>query len=157
MCPEGWIPYNDTCFQFNFDISQKLTWADAAAACNAIGNFASLVKISSQSEQDFLNKQIQLTSSADTWIGLNDIRNENVFRWSADNSVLDNMRYQIWANGKPSENKDNRDCVMILSVRNDGAWSVRNCSEKQNFVCMRHRGKHFDTVDKGRYTVTTKI
>ncbi|CAB4014245.1 Hypothetical predicted protein, partial [Paramuricea clavata] len=145
MCPEGWIAYNDSCYQFNMDISQKMTWAEAEAACNAIGNFASLVKINSQSEQDFVNQRIQSISGTDAWIGLNDINKENVFRWTADKSPssLDNTKYQIWANGKPSENNDDRDCVMILSVRKDGAWSVKNCSQKQNYVCMRHRDLPF--------------
>ena len=144
MCPEGWIAYNDSCYQFNMDISQKTTWAEAEAACNAIGNFASLVKINSQSEQDFVNQRIQSISGTDAWIGLNDINKENVFKWTADKSStsLDNTNYQIWANGIPSENNDGRDCAMILSVRKDGAWSVQNCSQKQNYVCMRHRGKH---------------
>jgi hypothetical protein len=31
-------------------VSQKLSWAEAKEACNAIGDFASLVKINSQSE-----------------------------------------------------------------------------------------------------------
>ena len=141
-CPEGWIAYNDTCYQFNVDSSQKMTWSDAEAACNAIGNFASLVKINSQSEQDFINTRIQSLSSGDVWIGLNDIKNEDVFQWTADKSLLDNTKYQIWSNGKPSENKENRDCVMIQSVRKDGAWSVQNCSQKQNYVCMRHRGEY---------------
>ena len=74
------------------------------------------------------------------WIGLNDIKKENVFQWSADNSRLDKSKYQIWVNGNPSENQDNRDCVMMQSVRKDGAWSVQNCSLTYNFVCMRHRG-----------------
>ncbi len=119
-----------------------MTWSDAEAACNAIGNFASLVKINSQSEQDFINTRIQSLSSGDVWIGLNDIKKENVFQWTADKSLLDNTKYQIWSNGKPSENKENRDCVMIQSVRKDGAWSVQNCSQKQNYVCMRHRGEY---------------
>ena len=143
MCPEGWIPYNDTCYQFNMGVSQKLSWAEAKEACNAIGDFASLVKINSQSEQDFVNKRIQLTTSLNVWIGLNDIKNENVFRWSADHSELDSTAYKIWANGKPSENMDDRDCVAILSLRKDGAWSVQNCTEKRNYICMRHRGKYF--------------
>ena len=141
MCPEGWIPYNDTCYQFNMRPSQKMTWTEAEAACNAIGNFASLVQINSQSEQEFVSKRIQLISSEDVWIGLNDLKNENVFRWTATNAELDGTKYTIWTNGKPIENGDNRDCVMMLGVRKDGAWSVKDCALKQNFVCMRHRGK----------------
>ena len=146
MCPEGWIPYNDTCYQFNMRSSQKMTWTEAEAACNAIGNFASLVQINSQSEQDFVSQRIQSLSSDDVWIGLNDLDRENVFVWTAKNSKLGNTGYRIWANGNPSENRENRDCVMILGERKDGAWSVKNCTLKRNFVCMRHRGKAFFTL-----------
>lgn len=138
VCPEGWIAYNDTCYQFNMNANQKMTWLDAKAACKAIGDFSTLVTINSQDEQDFINQRIQKLYGIDSWIGLNDDKNEGVFRWSADESLTE---YQIWANGKPSENRDNLDCVMILSVRKDGAWSVQNCSQKQNYICMRHRGK----------------
>ena len=140
MCPEGWIPFNDTCYQFNIETSQKMTWSEAEAACNAVGNFASLVQITSQREQDFITKQIQLRATTEVWIGLNDIQNENVFRWTAGKSDFLNSKYQIWANGNPTENRDDHDCVVILGVRIDGAWSVQNCSLKRNFVCMRHRG-----------------
>ena len=147
-CPEGWIAYNDICYQFNLDASQKMTWPNAEAACNAIGNFASLAKINSQREQDLINKRIQTIANGGVWIGLNDIKKENVFRWSADDSQLGKSKsYQIWVNGKyPSENQENRDCVMMQSVRKDGAWTVQNCSQAQNFVCMRHRGNYFETT-----------
>ena len=118
--------------------TQKMTWSDAKAACNAIGDFSTLLTISSQSEQNFINQRIQTLYGADSWIGLNDNKNEGVFRWSADNTLSE---YQIWANGKPSENRNNLNCVKILSVRKDGAWSVQNCSQKENYICMRHRGK----------------
>ena len=124
------------------DSSQTKTWSEAELACNSIGDFSSLVKISSQSEQNFINQRIQTVYVKDTWIGLSDAKKESVFQWSADNSILHGNEYQIWANGKPTENKDNIDCVMILSVRRDGAWSVQNCSHKQNYICMRNRGKY---------------
>lgn len=140
MCPEGWIPYNDSCYQFNMGSSQKMNWGQAAAACTGVGRLTSLVKITSKSEQDFITRQIQLGSSVEVWIGLNDISHENIFKWTVDSSVLVKTNYQLWANGKPSENKDSKDCVMILGVRKDGAWSVQDCSLKRNFICMRHRG-----------------
>ncbi|XP_028395191.1 uncharacterized protein LOC114519267 isoform X2 [Dendronephthya gigantea] len=143
MCPEGWIPYNDTCYQFNMRPSQKMTWTEAEAACNAIGNFASLVQINSQNEQDFISKRLQLVSSEDVWIGLNDLKNENVFRWTATNAELDSIRFASWANGKPIENAENRDCVVMLGIRKDGAWSVQDCALKRNFICMRHRDLPF--------------
>lgn len=143
MCPDGWIAYNDTCYQFNTGLSQKLTWSEAEAACSGVGIFSSLVKINSQSEQDFVNRRIQLLSSGDAWIGLNDVGKEGVFKWTADNSVLYSNNYQIWAAGNPIGNNENRDCVVLQSVRKDGAWSVQNCSQPQNYVCMRHRGEYF--------------
>ena len=118
--------------------AQKMTWSAARSACNSVGGFSTLVTINSQSEQDFINQRIQTLYRVDSWIGLNDNKNEGVFRWSADNTLSE---YQIWANGKPSENRDNLDCVKILSLRKDGAWAVQNCSQKQNYICMRHRGK----------------
>ncbi|XP_028395588.1 macrophage mannose receptor 1-like [Dendronephthya gigantea] len=139
ICPEGWIPYNDTCYQFNMRPSQKMTWTEAEAACNAIGNFASLVQINSQNEQDFVSKRIKSISNEDAWIGLSDLGHENVFLWTATNSELESTGYKIWANGNPTENAENRDCVMILGARNDGAWAVKNCTLKRNFVCMRNR------------------
>jgi hypothetical protein len=142
-CPEGWIPYNDTCYQFNMGPSQKMTWTEAEAACKSISDFASLVKITGQNEQDFITRRIQdFSSNADAWIGLSDLKNEGVFKWSDDGFDLTNTDYQLWANGKPSENKENSDCVMILWVRQDGAWTVQDCSLKQNFICTRNRGKH---------------
>ena len=121
--------------------SQKMTWSEAFAACKSVTNFASLIKIPSQKEQVFISKQIHHSSSnKNVWIGLSDIKNETIFRWSSDKNNLSTNDYQLWANGKPSENKESSDCVMMLGVRQDGAWTVQNCSLKQNFICSRNRG-----------------
>ena len=139
MCPENWIPYNDSCYQFNFGPTQLMTWRAAKNACNSTGGFSSLLTIKSKDEQDFIKKQISSSSPSEVWIGLSDIDTEAIFKWT-DGSFLSDTKFLIWANGNPTENNEDNDCVLMLGVRTDGAWSVQSCSLRRNFICKRNRG-----------------
>ena len=142
MCPENWVSYNDSCYQFNLGSSQQLSWSAAKNACSATGGSSSLVTIKSKEEQDFITKQVQAFTKSEVWIGLSDIGSETTFKWD-DGSSLTDTKFSMWANVKPTENKEDKDCVLMIGSRIDGAWSVQSCTLKRNFICIRHRGQCF--------------
>ena len=66
-CPEGWVKYGDSCFQFN---TLKHTWVEAEETCRTTPG-AHLASCLTNEETEFLSTKSGWTT--DTWIGLNDL------------------------------------------------------------------------------------
>ncbi|MEZ4365368.1 MAG: lectin-like protein [Kofleriaceae bacterium] len=78
---------------------------------------------------EFVKDQIGET---EVWIGLTDVAEEGVFRWS--NGAL--VSFQRW-NTVPPDNEESRDCVTLGKQSAGGVWGVDSCSNVLLGVCQR--------------------
>ncbi len=129
-CPAQWstssaslassslFPFYNKCLRF---FSIALSFTAAQAACVSYGGH--LVTIATNDENRFVSN---LTGGRASWIGLNDIVQENVWTWM-DSSVPSDI--SIWNPGLVSNAAD-RDCVQISTT-----WTAVSCSTPLPFVC----------------------
>ncbi|KAG0714775.1 C-type lectin [Chionoecetes opilio] len=114
-CAEGWRLVDQSCFLLA-DVSGN--WEASQIFCNAEG--AALATISSELQQETLKSF--LTESV--WIGLNDMKEENVFAW-ADGSE---SNFTSWAENEPNSHwlSGGEDCVEMRKVK-DFQWNDESC------------------------------
>ncbi|XP_064113415.1 CD209 antigen-like protein E isoform X2 [Macrobrachium nipponense] len=85
--PGSLMTFNGSSYCFCWN---KQSWRTAQSDCKGLGS--ELVKITSNAENDFIGNKI--VDQHHCWIGLNDIDTENSFKWSVDNSsIQDNGNY----------------------------------------------------------------
>ncbi|XP_064113637.1 hepatic lectin-like [Macrobrachium nipponense] len=118
--------FNGSCYYVR---SSYKDWATAQNDCKFFGS--ELVKITSQGENDFIKGQL---GSGGFWIGLNDRATENSFKWSVDNSAVeDNGNYSSWADWQPND-YNGQDCVAMYS---DGKWKDEECTWSLYYICEK--------------------
>ncbi|XP_042211611.1 aggrecan core protein-like isoform X18 [Homarus americanus] len=126
VCPVGWDSFESSCYHVT--MNTEGTWEEGKKYCENHGS--SYVKISSQSENDF----VQGLLMGSTWIGLNDRSKEGTFIWDSDNSVATFMN---WSYGEPNGSwLINEDCV---EMREDKyfKWNDEGCSSISHFACEK--------------------
>ena len=100
-----------------------------------------------QDENEFIAVEVGRPESR-VWIGLR--RSEGEFVWS-DGSKSD---YVNWGLTEPKDaSVVGRDCVSLLPEDIFYSWEVRNCNERQAFIC--ERGK--ETIMFNTNTIQTSI
>ena len=98
------------------------------------------MKIESATENEFVNNTFMTYSPSTTyWIGLNDLEDEGVFKWS-DGSSFNN--YNNWFMDNPDNFEGNEDCVTINTgligpYGRFADWNDVNCDYTFNFICKR--------------------
>lgn len=103
---------------------RKLTGRDrdsAVDACTADG--AHLATVGSAQEDMF----IRMIGGANFWIGLDDLGQENKFRWVTEEA----LGYERFEGIEPN-NSGNEDCVMVTG---NGTWNDTDCGETHEAVC----------------------
>ncbi|KAK3100720.1 hypothetical protein FSP39_024244 [Pinctada imbricata] len=126
ICKPNWREYKGSCYLL---LTDRRSWGDARAECQKQG--ADLVTINSQPEQDLIYSVISNGGGRDVWIGLNDMREENLFEWARGNRV----RYTNWNVNQPRQPSNiEQDCVMINPQT--GGWQDENCDTKHQYVCQ---------------------
>ncbi|XP_033096166.1 C-type lectin-like [Anneissia japonica] len=121
-CQDQWYLFGDSCYK-NFN--KTVNWNDALQSCR--DNNASLVTISSEPEHDFVRELCNASSF--TWIGYNDIEDENVWRWTIE---AENSTYTAWKNGQPNNyhnvayGSQNADCA-VSRCGVESTWSDYIC------------------------------
>ena len=68
-----------------------------------------------------------------TWIGIQDIRNEGRFVYDTSGKPI---TFATWSRGEPN-NRRNEDCAEYRQRRQERAekWNDSNCERKRNFIC----------------------
>ena len=87
-CPNGWKLFQNHCYLMPSKpiILQQSTWHDARSFCVASG--ADLVSLNSQTEESFVNKQIEIWGNyLYYWIGLTDEDVEGKWKWTDGSPV----------------------------------------------------------------------
>lgn len=105
----------------------RLNRTRAQSACEAMGY--RLIDIADASEESRIAATV-MAGTKYAWLGLSDLAEEGVFRWS-DGAL---PTYTHWATGEPNNSAD-QDCVAMSEV--DGLWSDIDCTNNAPFVCER--------------------
>ena len=124
----------------------KKSWADARKTC--LRQNADLVVIDNAEEnQHILSLVKRQRSNKDYWIGLIDVDGQDIFKWIAYNSTLQNYTY--WVKGEPTNvwNGQKEDCVEMRKIRNF-KWNDVPCNDRNGFIC--ERGEHRSIVSSSR-------
>ncbi|XP_033108741.1 uncharacterized protein LOC117110226 [Anneissia japonica] len=116
--------FESSCYFF---LSSKKNFQESRDMCRAEN--ADLVSIETQAERNHvLVLQIELLHLS-ALIGLNDIDEENSWRWIAGSKLQDG--FQDWAAGEP-DNDSNEDCVIM---KTNGQWRDISCEVKTRAIC----------------------
>lgn len=110
------------------------SWRDAQKRCETTGSHLAVIR--SQHEMEAM-REILCSSwgyADGLWIGLNDIKIENVWAWVSGDPV----RYGNWRDGQPENRKwsekEDEDCVEWLP--DNGTWNDLACSHNRGYLCM---------------------
>ncbi|XP_060094339.1 low affinity immunoglobulin epsilon Fc receptor [Heteronotia binoei] len=123
MCPEGWHLNRGQCYYFH---EESMHWSLAEKFCDDQGGH--LVVINDNSEQAFLESKKKVSSY---WIGLHDMKSENMFIWVNDSP----LKYSHWFPGEPNDYGHGEDCVMM---QNNGYWNDYGCgNEVAGSICEK--------------------
>ncbi|XP_065677921.1 uncharacterized protein LOC100201473 isoform X1 [Hydra vulgaris] len=124
-CADDWIYNQNHCYFFNIITTNN--WQDSYSSCLNYGG--NLLSVSDEAENLFIKNQLQDDTIKDQnfWIGLNDQRNENIFEWSDNTSVL----IYNWMLNEPNNYKESEDCVIANSV----GWNDVPCDSLYGFIC----------------------
>ena len=105
------------------------TWQEANETCQEMDSHLALSK--SVDENEFIAVEVGRPESR-VWIGLS--RSEGEFVWS-DGSRPD---FTNWGRFEPKDaSVVGRDCVSLLPEDIFYSWEVRNCDDRQAFICER--------------------
>ena len=136
-CQQGWIGNGTSCYKL---VKPSKTWENATKECEKWN--ASLVKVDSREENDFIKTELLPTDKdGNYWIGLSDSENEGNWMWT-DGTQLDSDGYKNWGDKQPKNNNDNdEDCVLIRIRESDpdhyGKWYDRPCSLDKKYICEK--------------------
>ncbi|XP_019614833.1 PREDICTED: snaclec CHH-B subunit beta-like [Branchiostoma belcheri] len=123
--------YENRCHWFSHR-RVKRTYAQAERFCADRGG--RLVTIKTSNKQDFLagfkDLKVKRARRSNFWIGLDDLRRENIMEWS-DGTTLSNGNYNNWK--FPPRRHKKRDCAAIH--RSNLQWVLVNCRMKFPFIC----------------------
>jgi len=129
--------YNNHIYLF---CSEEVSWNSAKAKCNNI-NYT-LVKIEDADENNWIDEK----RDARSIIGLNDIKDEDVYRWSDDSGA---SLYFNWYDGEPND-EDGEDCSEIFA---DAEWNDIDCDTSlRKYICENNTPIHKsckDILDSG--------
>jgi len=114
----------------------KKQWVEALASCRTIG--AELVKIESQNETEFINATF-LSTRKSIWIGLTDVQEEGVWKWSDGTSL---QGYSNWGPKEPNNNEDSQHCVVVVMGMMgddyfDAEWNDWVCEKINFYLCEK--------------------
>ena len=136
-CQQGWIGKGTSCYKL---FTSNNTWKNAKEECEKWN--ATLVKVESSEENDFIKTELSPTKYRNYWIGLSDSDKEGDWMWT-DGTQLDSDGYKNWGDDQPNTNgNNNEDCVVIRISKSDpdhyyGKWYDRPCSLDKKFICEK--------------------
>ena len=149
-------------FKFSF-FSEPKSWADAEAACAALGAGAHLADVHSIKEDRNVFAQCRAERC---WIGLNDRQVEGFFRWT-DGVQVGTRKYfkrafTNWAPGEPNNGgvangaAGDEDCVYIhgatyATPQRRDKWGDHVCSQKMPYVCQVRDTYSHSVRDRSAY------
>ena len=120
--------FTNSCYEL---VNTPMTFHVARTYCQ--GKQLQLVEIQSLEENLFV---AQLSPHHDLWIGLDDLKQEGKWVWSA--SLLQATgHFTAWRKGDPNNRGggSGAHCALIGNEKFFGEWDNQNCHKKKRFVC----------------------
>ncbi|XP_068942367.1 macrophage mannose receptor 1 isoform X1 [Petaurus breviceps papuanus] len=122
-CQKGWKRHGLYCYLIGQTLS---TFAVANQTC--INQKAYLTTVEDRYEQAFLTSLVGLRPEKYFWIGLSDVENKGVFKWT----ISEDVQFTHWNSFMPGRKTG---CVAMKTGIAGGLWDVLKCEEKAKFVC----------------------
>ena len=72
-----------------------------------------------------------------SWIGLNDVAVEGMYRWESDNLLVN---YTYWGTEEPNDYAGVEDCVAVWGGFSAGFWNDDYCDSEKYYICERPGG-----------------
>lgn len=132
-CPKGYEEFDCQCYKV---VDHELkTFSEAESYCRSEGGMLAMPK--TDQHQDFIEILMQQSHSESFWIGLDDLKEENVHVW-ADGTVLNYEKgaYNRYPKGRPDKIYQSEDCVENVKSRGGFFWNDENCAKVNSFVCQ---------------------
>ncbi|XP_042223061.1 macrophage mannose receptor 1-like isoform X2 [Homarus americanus] len=126
---DHYIRYNSACYRPD---SNSKTWQEAETLC--AGEGAHLVSALDMGESAMLWVLLQESGFTDAWIGLNNLQDVHIFKWSDDWPTT----YTNWDIGQPNVSFSNHNCTRVSST--NGNWFTASCNESSPFICKFKNG-----------------
>ncbi|KAM6949533.1 CD209 antigen-like protein A [Aplochiton taeniatus] len=136
--PDDWEHYSGSCYSF-FAIKQ--TWDESQYACISDGGH--LVIIETEGEQEFLRQKVGTADFSNSyWIGLTDVKQEGVWVWMNNRTLINGTASKYWDHKEPNNNDSGQpeNCALIGQVCNIriNCWFDNRCNRKAKRVCESH-------------------
>ncbi|XP_042223021.1 macrophage mannose receptor 1-like [Homarus americanus] len=134
-CLPGWEQFQDSCYYFNTEATDKVVWEDAKSICEAVG--ASMVVLDTDEENKFIFNHIMDIDNL--WIGLYSVPNDTVY-WT-DGSTMDSKNYTYMKNSDRDNALKAKDqqCVFFQKLGDPGkmtpSWVPTDCHDPRHYVC----------------------
>ncbi|KAM7434126.1 hypothetical protein ABFA07_015729 [Porites harrisoni] len=134
ICDSDWNRHGEKCYKLFTSVKN---WNEAKATCDNHG--ASLVKIESHDENNFISATYLTGQVVDYWIGLSDADHEGVWTW-VDGTGL--TSYNNWRSDQPNDVGSGQDCVGIrMGIHHNkeynAEWHDNSCQNTKGFICEK--------------------
>nr|XP_038035486.1 C-type lectin domain family 4 member D-like isoform X4 [Anas platyrhynchos] len=132
-CPEGWRPFQESCYYFSGD---QMPWNESQQNCSGMGSH--LVVINTEAEQDFLYKEIRRQmkyqeEGINLYIGL---RAQEAGQWRWADQTPYNETAAFWRRGEPSDQPSDEFCVVIHYQKDVFRnWNNVPCTIDSYWIC----------------------
>ncbi|XP_045163949.2 perlucin-like [Mercenaria mercenaria] len=136
VCADGWTRFQDSCYYVGYELHE--TFVEAAHFCRQ--HSAHLIHINTELESKFIKDFLRKTKASTSWIGLQDIDIEGVWRWYDDNEVV---TYTDWHPGEPA-GSTGEDCAVIHS--GDYLWQDYPCDRTFPPICERNMNEDLSGI-----------
>ncbi|XP_072025436.1 uncharacterized protein [Amphiura filiformis] len=160
-CPKGWVMYSGFCYSFHVG-NESLRWTEAENMCHSLDGH--LTSIKDYKEMNFLQYKLTsewFTGDLKTYIGLNDIVTEGVYRW-VDATP---MSYSDWSVPRrytdllrPQPDGDLLEgcsVIKLTSLHSTNHWHDVSCAsmEAKQYICKKRARQ----IDGKQYIPTTEL
>ena len=146
-----WIQIRNKDFTFVVD---KINYDQAVKKCKSYGGILFEPK-NADINKEVTDKAKVEGLDAPSWIGINDMKEENKFVYSSDNT---SVTYENWKDGKPPKSKkvNKKDCVGLITQTEN--WNVYDCTtSKLDYICERNGNYLYWISRSDTKCVTVKV